>query len=158
MFKKFVFVKLLEKLAFLTIIILLFLILVQVLGRRLLNTLPAWAGEEATLFFIMWLCIAGSAIGAAKRTHLSVDAFVRHLPRYAQNGLKLATHVAVIVFLCMMLWTTSQLAWMNRATFTPRLDLPMLAIQGSIPFGMAVFLYYEIKATVLYLKKKGGNP
>lgn len=143
----------LEIFVFILISIILFLLLVQVLGRYLLKTLPNWSSEEATLLFLMWMAAVGTSLGSANNSHLVVDSLVNMFPKNIQRIIEIVIYIGVSIFLIIVFIVTSKLAWINRTTFTPRLQIPMSVIQASIPFGMGIMLYYNLKYFILSFRK-----
>jgi len=67
-------------------------------------------------------------------------------------------YVSITVFLAIVFYMTAKLAWLNRETTTPRLSIPMIVIQASIPFAMIVMLYYNVKYFILSFSRKGDFP
>ena len=149
--------RLLEIFANILIWIILFLLMVQVVGRYILNTLPEWSSEEATLLFLMWMAAVGASLGSANNSHLVVDSLVKVFPKKMQRVIEIIVYILVTIFLVVAFYVTAQLAWLNRATLTPRLQIPMSLVQASIPFAMGIMLYYNIKYFVLSFRKESPD-
>ena len=147
-------IRLLEIFANILIGIILFLLMVQVVGRYVLHTLPDWSSEEATLLFLMWMAAVGASLGSANNSHLVVDSLVKVFPKPMQRVIEIIVYVIVSIFLVVAFYVTAQLAWINRATLTPRLQIPMSLVQASIPFAMGIMLYYNVKYFILSFRKE----
>jgi C4-dicarboxylate transporter DctQ subunit len=150
-------IRLLEVFANILIGIILLLLMVQVVGRYVLHTLPEWSSEEATLLFLMWMAAVGASLGSANNSHLVVDSLVKVFPKALQRVIEILVYIIVSIFLVVAFYVTAKLAWINRATLTPRLQIPMSLVQASIPFAMAVMLYYNVKYFVLSFRKESPH-
>ena len=74
-----------------------------------------------------------------------------------QRVIEIIVYILVTIFLVVAFYVTAQLAWLNRATLTPRLQIPMSLVQASIPFAMGIMLYYNIKYFVLSFRKESPD-
>ena len=149
--------RLLEIFANILIGIILFLLMVQVVGRYVLDTLPDWSSEEATLLFLMWMAAVGASLGSANNSHLVVDSLVKIFPKKLQRVIEIIVYLLVTIFLIVAFYVTAQLAWLNRATLTPRLQIPMSLVQASIPFAMGIMLYYNLKYFIISFRNESAD-
>ncbi|GAE27741.1 C4-dicarboxylate transport system permease small protein [Halalkalibacter wakoensis JCM 9140] len=156
--KKLTLTNMLEVLAFLTMITLIFTMVVQVFARYLLPRIPAWSGEEVTTLLLIWLAFIGAGIAAGRMSHISVDFLIEKLPENIKLVATRVIYVIICIFLLYFAYLSFQLAWEGRVSRTPRLGISMFWIQISIFTGAVIMLYYYFKHLVQTFRSnsKGG--
>lgn len=75
---------------------------VQVVWRAGLDDPLSWTEEAARVAFV-WLVYVGVVRAVRRRTHLSVDFFVKRLPPGAQRAVAVANHAIYVVFFAVVL-------------------------------------------------------
>jgi TRAP-type transport system small permease protein len=147
------FVKILEFVAFLITIALVFIMFVQVFARQFLPSIPVWSGEETASLLLIWLAMVGAAIAAAKNAHISMDFLFEKIPDGKKPYVEVIVYSVICLFLIGMAIISFQLAWANRTSTTARLNLSMFWIQGSIAFGMSIMFIYYVKHVITSFRK-----
>lgn len=155
MLKKLKFANVLEFIAFLIMVSLIFIMAVQVFARQFLSTIPSWSGEETANFLLIWTVNIGAGIAAGQNAHLALDYFINLFSRQKQRIVEILVYLIIIIFLAVIVVISFQLAWSGRFTTTARLNLSMFWFQSSISVGAIIMLYYYIKhffATIKNMK------
>jgi TRAP-type C4-dicarboxylate transport system permease small subunit len=70
---------------------------IQVIWRAVLGDPLSWTEEAVRLAFV-WVVYVGVIRAVRKRTHISVDFFVRLLPDYSQLWIARANHLLYVAF------------------------------------------------------------
>lgn len=89
------------------------LVIVDVLGRYVLNMTFAGAAEVATALFV-WLVFLGSAGAVRKFQHIGIEGFTAFIPKSAQPWLQLAVSgsiLAVSVHMARISYDLSMASW-----------------------------------------------
>lgn len=135
----------LEKFAALLMAMLIVFIAVQVVTRYCARSIPVWCSEEVTTLIFIWLAMTGACIAAARKAHVGVDVLTALVPAGAKIWLERLVYLIACVFLVYFCYVSANLAWVGRLAGTPRLSIPMVYVQGSIPFGMLFMGYFFAK-------------
>jgi|SRR5699024_3133765 len=152
MLKKLKFMNILEFIAFLIMVSLIFIMAVQVFARQFLSNIPSWSGEETANLLLIWTVNIGAGIAAGKNAHLAMDYFINLFSRQKQRTVEILVYLIVIIFLGAIAVISFQLAWSGRFATTSRLDLSMFWFQSSISVGALIMLYYNVKSLFITIK------
>lgn len=133
-----------EMLAFFIMVLLILIIFIQVFSRRFLSTIPAWSTQETASLLLMWLVAIGASLAAAKNSHLAMNYLVDKLSNRLKKIVELGIYVFVTIFLVIVAIFSFDLAWANRSSTTPRLDISMFWLQISIFVGAVTMSGYYV--------------
>lgn len=143
--------KLFDIMAILAATAIIFIVLIQIVGRLLGNPAP-WT-EEATRFVFIWMIFLGVGIGFRQAESARVTYFLKWMPRFVQRGSTWLYMLATIGFFAFMLVTGTQLMLqqftmneMGSALRIPMwiigLSLPVCAVVGILGV-VESFLYHR---------------
>ena len=108
--------------------------MIQVAGRYLLASPPAWTEEMATLFFA-WLVFVGSSLALKRHEHFALEVAVEQLPRIAQSIIQFVVLVLLVVFCAILVVYGAGLAIDNWSVKTAVLEIPRTWLYAAVPFG-----------------------
>ena len=120
------------------------MILLQVVGRELLNDGMPWADEVARLGGLGLIFLTAPLL-LARDLHVNVDYFANLLPKPAQRGLRKLVDLLTVVFCALFLvagWFFLQRA--GRFS-TPALSLPNLAFYTPAIVGVALLALVAVQ-------------
>ncbi|SDI41796.1 TRAP transporter small permease [Natribacillus halophilus] len=143
--------------SFILIGLLIFIMAVQIFARQFLATVPAWSGEEAANFLLMWSICIGAGLAAGRNSHLAVDYFIDRFSVKKQRIIEVFIYLIISVFLLIIMMVNFQLAWDGRFATTPRLNLSTFWFQVSISASAFIMLYFYIKHLVNTIKLIKNN-
>ncbi len=121
-----------------------FAVVVQVLSRFFLNSIPSWTGEEAVTFLMIWMIMMGSATAMGYKSHIVVDVLVNLAPPRIRLFMNRLTYIILTLFLGYFTIVGAIYVWGNRRMFTPRLRIPTLLQQGCIPLGCGIMFLFVV--------------
>lgn len=136
----------------------LFAVVVQVLSRYLLATIPMWTGEEAVTFLMIWMVNMGASVSMGYNSHIVVDALVNVMPPRIKLFMNRLAYLIMTLFLGYFSISGFLYVWGNRRLSTPRLRIPTLLQQGSIPLGAAVMCAFALYYLLLTFRKGQEAP
>ena len=122
-------------------------IFIQVFSRYVLNRPTGWSEEVARYLFI-WIAMVGSAVVIRKRRHVDVTVLVDRLPRRVRMITDLVCDLAVLSFLCVLLWVGIGLTGIANRQLSPALEVPMSFAYVAMPVG-AFFMIVFLAATIV---------
>ncbi len=85
----------------LTVLVTTVTIFAQVVFRYVFSRPIYWADEFAVLVFA-WMIFTGTVVATKYNEHLSVDTFIRMLPKRLQMVLTIATNVAILMVIVLL--------------------------------------------------------
>lgn len=103
--------------------VLIFAVLVQVVGRSVLNSSPPWT-EELTRFALLWLVAFGTGLSLRSGDLVNVDLFCEAMPGRIPRMLRLVSALITFVFCASLL----SAAWFY-ASIGVRQTSPVLSIR-----------------------------
>ena len=107
---------------------------VQVVGRYIFNSSPAWTEELARYVFI-WFGSLGAAVALDKNLHASISVFTDLLPKSVQKYLAILMKIMIVVISVLMIITGLQLTKATLNTPSPAIRMPMAYVNSAIVFG-----------------------
>lgn len=81
-----------------------------VLSRYFLGRPTVWQ-TEMSIYLLMFVTFVGAAYGLRHHAHVGVDLVVERLPERRQLVARIATAVAALVVVLVVLWTSAQTWW-----------------------------------------------
>ena len=130
---------------------------IQVLSRFFLSSIPKWTGEEAVSFLMIWMVMMGAAVSMGRNSHIVVDALVNVMPQKVRLWMNRLSYLVLTLFLGYFSMMGFLYVWGNRGTATPRLQIPTLLQQGSIPVGSLIMCGYSLSFLVKSFRRPGGH-
>ncbi|MBO0906507.1 TRAP transporter small permease [Jiella sonneratiae] len=122
-------------------------VLVQVVGRYLLNYSIASATEIAT-FSQIWLVLLGAGVAMARNQHVAIDMLPAMLPLPLARIALLAIAAVTIAFLAVLAYGSLPLLKLGAFQSSPALGLPMKWIYLCLPVG-AAYIAIELILSVV---------
>ncbi len=119
---------------------------IQVVGRYIFNSSPAWTEELARYAFVWFGCL-GAAVALDQNLHASISVFMDMLPAKFQHILKVLLLVLVLAISVLLVVTGVQLTQATISTPSPAMRISMAWVNSGIIFcglGMAVTTGYSI--------------
>lgn len=107
---------------------------VAVFMRYALNDPLQWV-EEILVALFLWSIMLGAASAMKNRGHVSIDAFVVHLPRKVQHAIQLFNDLVTIAVLIAFAVLGYQLAMGATDKITPILQISYKYIDIAVPVG-----------------------
>jgi TRAP-type C4-dicarboxylate transport system permease small subunit len=128
-----------------TLIILGLVIMVSLtLGSTLIRLLPGQGGifwaEEVSRYVSIWVVFLAGGLGIRYWIHLNVDIFVIMLPGRAQNWLMMFCLGLMLLFEGVLLWFGAMLTISNHAQQSASLQMPMSYAYAAIPVGAVIMI------------------
>jgi TRAP-type C4-dicarboxylate transport system permease small subunit len=125
----------------------------NIAARVALNTDIAWNTEFGE-FVLLWATFLGGASAARRGAHMRITEFVDKMPPALSRTVELATRVAVVAMLALLIWYgvgISQRTWEQEMTV---LHWPMGAQYLAMPVGSALALVFLLHETMLVASGK----
>jgi TRAP-type C4-dicarboxylate transport system permease small subunit len=124
--------KIVKKSAGVIIWAMIFVALIQVFFRFVVNAPLIWP-EELARFLQIWLVAIGVSAVNATNSHLRMDFLVQHLPRKLSFILEYISDVFLLVFWCILLFVSIKLNLMKQQQLSSALGISYGWIYWSIP-------------------------
>ena len=114
-------------------------ILIAVFLRYVVHYPFPW-GEELARYAMIWGVFIGISIGARKKAHLGVEAFVNMLPFKLKRPVLFVAQVIVIFSYAWLAYLSFDLVLTikENAQLTPSLRIPTHLVYGALPVGLAL--------------------
>lgn len=116
-----------------------------VLSRYFLGRPTVWQ-TEMSIYLLMFVTFVGAAYGLRHHAHVGVDLVVERLPERRQLVARIATAVAALVVVLVVLWTSAQTWWeaVEGGFRSPTAwRAPLSVVYAILPLGMlCVVLQY----------------
>ena len=120
------------------------IIILQVVSRYVLDNSLTWT-EELSRYLFAWIIFLGAALGVRDQSHLKVDFFVAHFPRYLQRVVDGINFVLIFVFLLIAVIVGFRWVWETAGTRSPALSLPVnWVLYGALPCGALAGVLYML--------------
>lgn len=114
----------------------------QIFTRNVLDFTPQWS-EQTALLLMIWLAFLGAAYGVRLRGHISIEFFVKMLPRVLREIIVVAGLLAMLWFsVYIMLIHGWHLTEMMMNQFLPSIPIKVGYSYLAIPVsGLLMFIY-----------------
>lgn len=142
-----------------TSVVLLALIVISVFSAAVMRTIGypiIWSVDIAQMLFI-WVCMLGANQALRNGAHVGVDYFVRRLSIRTQIAIDVFSHLAIAMFLIMLVWFGIKLSLLNPERDLGTIKLPYALVTFAIPFGGALMLITTVWQTVSMLSVLVGK-
>jgi C4-dicarboxylate transporter DctQ subunit len=130
-----------------------FVIVVEVLRRFVLDFSSLW-GEEAARFAFIYLGWVGASYAVKQRAHIRFDFLTRALPPRAAGCVFLFSELATLVFACFALyWSLDTLGTMLQFNaLAPALRIPQAWFAAAVPLGFAMMVVRVLQSALRDLR------
>jgi TRAP-type C4-dicarboxylate transport system permease small subunit len=115
-----------------TVIVTTITIFAQVVFRYVFNSPIYWADEFAVLIFA-WMIFIGTAVAIKHDEQISVDTFIRLLPKRFQIGLAIITNSAILLVIVLLFVQGIKLTGKTIALRYPAMEISRGFLYISIP-------------------------
>ena len=127
-----------EKLAMLLFSAVVIMVLVGAIGRTA-GIPQTWSIDLAQATFA-WCCVLGADITWKHHGHIVIDIVVEKLPDWLQTALSFIWHLAIAVFLGLLVWLGTKLTLINTQRELGDLGVSYAWVTASIPVGALLML------------------
>ncbi|WP_439496269.1 TRAP transporter small permease [Bosea sp. (in: a-proteobacteria)] len=127
------------------------LVIVDVLGRYVLNMTFAGAAEVATALFV-WLVFLGSAGAVRKFQHIGIEGITAFIPKSAQPWLQLAVSGSILVVSVHMARISYDLSMASWEREIDMVGVPYFYVYIVIPVSFALIAVHSLVQVVDILR------
>ena len=122
-------------------------------GRYLFNR-PILGVFEITEFMVLVLIFSFLGYTQGKKSHVSVDLFMRHFPEKLKTLIEIVNHLACLVIMSLIAWMGVEKAFelMEAGEASPNLALPTYPFVFFLVLGCAVMCVEFIQDIMMILK------
>ncbi len=142
-----------EKCLVLLITCMLFLGLMQVFSRFVIQKPIGWSEPMLTYMFV-WSCFLGASLAVAHRAHFEVELFVDLLSPKAQKLIAFLVHVLIIGFSVIMVWKGLILVEANQTQEMAAMPFSMVWPYLAMPVSGFFVIIHSL--TLIFSSRRGG--
>jgi TRAP-type C4-dicarboxylate transport system permease small subunit len=145
---------LVESAAALLLAVVVLIVLIQVVGRYVLQMSLSWP-EELARYVLVWLAFLGVAAAAAARSQIVVDTLLELVPARVRRVMQIVAALGGLVAVGLLVWTSQPLLFgpAGRST-SPATGLPSFWIYLAIPVGGLLLGLFTLGELVGLLRGK----
>lgn len=149
-------VKVLTWMCIITITLLTFTVLLQVITRFFDYSMPGT--EELSRLFIVWLTFLGSSLAIYEKMHLAVNYFVNKFKKRQRKVLYVLVNVLIIIFYAVLTYYGFMLSMSAMSQTTSTLQIPVGISYLAIPVSGLFSIYFiAINLTGSATEEEGGT-
>ncbi len=129
------------------------LTMADVAGRYLFNK-PILGVFEITEFMVLVLIFSFLGYTQSRKSHVSVDLFMRHFPEKLKTLIEIVNHLACLALMALIAWMGVDKAFelMEAGEASPNLALPTYPFVFFLVLGCAVMCVEFIRDIIMILK------
>ena len=126
-------------------------------GARYLFNRPILGVFEITEFMVLVLIFSFLGYTQARKSHVSVDLFMRLFPDNLKSFIELFNHVACLAIMALIAWmgVDKAIELMEAGEASPNLNLPTYPFVFFLVLGCAVMCIEFIRDIIMILKNQG---
>lgn len=143
-------VELLTAIFFFTMVVLVFF---QIVSRAILGTSYAWTGELAR-YLMIWITFLGASFAFQYGAHISIDIFVKKLPKRMIQITIVITSLVIAAFLIILFIEGLNLMQLGQTQKASALQVPMAYVYLIIPVSSLLMLLNLIDTSVKNITSK----
>ena len=128
-----------QRLAILCLIVLFGILMLQIVGRFVLEAPVVWS-EEIARYVFAWIVFIGASDAIRSRSHIAVDLLPNMLPLRPRLALGLAMDAILLVVLVVLVWLGVEGTLRSHRLPSVTMDLPQSFLYGVVPVGCALML------------------
>ncbi|CAB1055546.1 hypothetical protein D1BOALGB6SA_279 [Olavius sp. associated proteobacterium Delta 1] len=139
-----------------TVLIMTVTIFAQVVFRYVFNSAIYWADEFAVLVFA-WMIFSGTVVATKYNEHLSVDTFIRMLPKRFQIVVTITTNVAIFMVIVLLFIEGLALTQKTAGLNYPAMEISRAFLYISIPLTTPLMGIYLLRTIIRDLRQLVGS-
>lgn len=147
---------LLEYGAMLMVVAMTIIISSQVFCRYFLNFTPGWT-EEVSKLLLVWITCIGFSVGVYKGLHLSIEIFVKNLPKVVKQVIYFIDECVILFFGYVLVRYGIQLAERMTSSTLPATQWNGSVLYIMVPITGVFAVLYAIRNILLLIKGKEGE-
>ena len=128
----------------------------QVVFRYVFSRPIYWADEFAVLVFA-WMIFTGTVVATNYNEHLSVDTFIRMLPKRIQLVLTIATNTAILLVIVLLFIEGIVLTKKTVGLNYPAMEISRGFLYISIPITAPLMGIYLLRTIIRDILRLAGN-
>ena len=128
----------------------------QVVFRYVLNRPIYWADEFAVLVFA-WMIFTGTVVATKYNEHLSVDTFIRMLPKRFQTVLTITTNTAILMVIVLLFIEGLALTQKTVGLKYPAMEISRGFLYISIPVTAPLMGIYLLRTIIRDIRQLVGS-
>ena len=132
-------------------------LLLQVLFRYVFKISATWTEEVALITFVYSIFI-GASLVVMESKHIGFDALVTLFREDFKFIVRLFSHIAVTLFLLVMIYAGYKLVLAGRTSVSTMLRIPMSSLYAIVPVTGFTMLLHSISASIRELTDYWNNP
>lgn len=144
--------KILRQLTSVLFLFTVFLALIQVFFRYVLNNALGWS-EELTLIVFVWMSFLGSGVALSRVQHMKIDIIPNLLPHNAKLILDIVIHIAIAILLMFLGYHSIELIGNTTRILTGALRWPRALFYIPVLLGSTFMLIYCLRAVWSSIQK-----
>ena len=128
----------------------------QVVFRYVFSRPIYWADEFAVLVFA-WMIFTGTVVATKYNEHLSVDTFIRMLPKRVQLALTITTNIAILMIILLLFIEGIALTKKTVGLNYPAMEISRGFLYVSIPITAPLMGIYLLRTIIRDIQKFSEN-
>ncbi|MCG8515730.1 MAG: TRAP transporter small permease [Halanaerobiales bacterium] len=132
--------KICKGLTILIVGILVFIVLLQVVFRYILNMGLPWV-DELSRYINLWVAFLGASIGFKYSEHVGISFFTNYLPKQVFRIFKLLTNILMMIFLCVAFYYSYNFVATSRS-ITPAMQISFKWPKASLFVGLGIMIIH----------------
>ena len=138
-------------------VLLVFAVLYQVIGRYIFNDTPTWA-EALALQLVLYVTALGVAVGVRDAGHIGLESLVSLLPEKLRLKVEILIHALVALFGVIMVhsgWIWTKMKW---SELDPMLGMPVGIDYLSLVIAGVLIVMFSIEHIIALLRHEDVVP
>ncbi len=132
-----------------------------VIARFVMNSPLSW-GDELSRYLSIWAVFLGASLGVRRGAHIGVEAFIRMVPKNAQQYITILTTLVCIVFCCAVTFVGYDYALrlLKTGQLSPAMRIPIVWAYAAVPVGcllMTIRYFMLLIEQIVNLKGNDSN-
>ena len=132
-------------------------ILLQIVGRYMLNDMDISWNEESARFAQIWMVFLGAGVAMQRNLHVGVDVLTGLLKDTGKKCLIVLCGIFAVVFLVVTIYGSFDLIAVGGIQKSAALNIPMSYVYFIIPIGLFYWLIEYVIFNVKQLKSAGSE-
>lgn len=135
--------KILEKICFVLMIIMLSVTFAQVINRYIFGGSFFWA-EECAILCMIWVTFLGSTIAIRRNSHTRIDFLINIFPPKLKKAVEVIDYLLMTVFVLYLGYISFDVLKINKGVLTVGLKISRSVMYSSLTVGMIFMAVYFI--------------
>jgi len=134
-------IKIIEKLCFLLMAVMVVVTFAQVINRYIFKGSFFWA-EECTILCMIWVAFLGAAVAMRRNQHTRIDFLINLLPAGGKKFMEVLDYGIIAVFLAFLGWKTIPIMWQMTGIMTIGMKIPRTVLFAAVFSGCVLVVIY----------------